>query len=121
MAFYLYTTKDGRTVGRKYRIGTAPDEIVLEDGRSAKRDVVEELRSFHSPRAAGWPMKSDALGVHPSQVNEARKESVRLGVPTDFTPDGRAILKDRKHRKKYAEAKGYYDRNGGYGDPQKKL
>lgn len=69
---------------------------------------------------AQWPMKSDALGVHPSQIAEARELSVKFGVPTDFTPDGRAILNDPHHRRQYAESQGFYDRNGGYSDPQRK-
>lgn len=68
----------------------------------------------------GWPILSDAMGVHPSQIQEAMAFDARHGVPTEYTPDGRPILLDRWHRKRYAEAHGFYDRNGGYGDPQPK-
>jgi hypothetical protein len=65
-------------------------------------------------------MKSDALGVHPDQVEEAYAESVQAGAPTEFDPKtGQAIIRDRHHRKRYAEAMGMYDIDGGYGDPQR--
>jgi len=44
----------------------------------------------------------------------------RKGVPTDYTRDGCPIFTSRAHRKRYCEAHGYFDRNGGYGDPQKR-
>lgn len=69
---------------------------------------------------ATWPIKSEALGVHPDQISEAREQSIALGVPTEFTKDGRPILTGPKHRKRYAEALGFWDKNGGFSDPQRK-
>lgn len=68
---------------------------------------------------SGWPMKSDALSVHPDEIEAATKEAREMGVPTEFDKAGRPIFTDPRHRKKYCEKSGYYDRNGGYGDPQK--
>jgi hypothetical protein len=62
---------------------------------------------------------SDAAGVAPSQVKEATDHSRKIGIPTEFTPDGQAIFTSRSHRKRYLEAVGLFDRNGGYGDPQR--
>ena len=67
-----------------------------------------------------WPQESDAAGVGAGQVEEATKESVELGVPTNFTEDGSAIITSRSHRKKYCEAIGLFDRDGGYSDPSRK-
>ena len=36
------------------------------------------------------------------------------------TRDGRAIFNSRAHRKRYCESIGMFDRNGGYGDPQRR-
>lgn len=63
-----------------------------------------------------WPQFSDAAGVGAHQVGEAYKKSLELGVPTEFTKDGRAIFTSREHRKRYCAAFGLYDRNAGYGD-----
>lgn len=63
-----------------------------------------------------WPMPSDALAVHPSRIEEAMEDAKKKGVPTTFDAEGRAILTDRGHRKKYLKAYGYHDNHGGYGD-----
>jgi hypothetical protein len=64
-------------------------------------------------------MKSDACGCHPSQVGELRDEMARCGVKADVTPEGQVVFTSARHRKEYCEAMGFYDRNGGYSDPQR--
>ena len=89
-------------------------------GATAERDfVAEQNGTVHY--AGTWPMKSEALGVCPSQIPEAVEQARKLGVPTSFAPDGRAILTGPQHRKRLAEGLGFYDRNGGYGDPRRGL
>jgi hypothetical protein len=63
-----------------------------------------------------WPIQSMALGVHPDQIPEARALAASRGVSLDFTPDGKAILKDRGHRRAVLKAHKYHDNDGGYGD-----
>lgn len=88
-------------------------------GQRMDRDfVAEHGRTAHAP--GNWPMLSDAAGVHPAQIKEAYAASVKAGVPTGFTPDGRAIFSSAGHRKRYCEANGLYDRNGGFSDPQRR-
>jgi len=66
---------------------------------------------------SNWPMKSDAAGVHPSQIKEASENAARKGVPTRFdSQTGQAIFESRGHRQKYLKAHGLRDRNAGYGD-----
>jgi len=86
---------------------------VLPDGRRAQQ-LVLACPVGHTPGA--WPMKSVGLGVTPDQVKQAEKEYAEHGVPTSFTPDGRAILRDRGHRNAVLRARGYHDKDGGYGD-----
>ena len=65
----------------------------------------------------GWkPIVSDALAVHPRQVEEATLDAAKKGCPTEFLPDGRPILTSRSHRKQYLKSYGFHDRRGGYGD-----
>ena len=87
-----------------------------------KTHEVEEVKlpTRAGRRKATYPLCSDTLGVHPDQRMDAVRESINLGVPTDFTPDGRAILESKGHRKRYAEALGYFDKDGGYGDPKRR-
>jgi len=66
-----------------------------------KRDFhSEHCGTTHTPGT--WPMKSDAAGVHPDQIKEATDHANKHGVPTSFTPDGRAIFTGREHRRKYS-------------------
>jgi hypothetical protein len=84
-----------------------------------KGEVVEIKAPKVFKGKAKWPIKSEALGVHPSQVGEARQECLKRGLNTEYTKDGRPIFTGPAHRKKHCEAMGYYDRNAGYGDPQR--
>lgn len=98
-------------------------EVTLAELRRCLPSRLHELAESAPLRAGGhhcWPMCSDAAGVHPDQVAEAQAAATGLGVPTEFTPDGRAVFRSPRHRKLYCEAVGLYDRNGGYGDPQRK-
>jgi hypothetical protein len=90
--------------------------IRLEDGTTAQRTFQGMLPGVSST----YPKKSDAMGVHPSQVKEARAADERLGVPIQYEKTGEAVYESATQRKKHCEAHGFYDRNGGYSDPQKR-
>jgi len=74
-------------------------------------DVSQDDVEHHTAGYLGYPIKSVALAVHSSQVKEAQDDSVKRGVPTEFTKGGRPILRDAAHRKAYLRAYGYHDRN----------
>lgn len=90
------------------------------DGKAvtkAEFDVAFPDKAVGAEALCGWkPIHSDALAVHPSQVDEAVESAKKKGVPTEFLPDGRPILRTRQHRRAYLRAYGYHDRSGGYGD-----
>lgn len=68
-----------------------------------------------------WPMWSDTMGIHPTQLAEAKQLDKELGVSADYNREtGQVKFESAAHRKKYCEAHGFYDRNGGYGDPQRR-
>ena len=71
-------------------------------------------------RHEGWPMVSEMAGINPAQIGEYQEFDKKMGVPTDYTPEGDVVWRDRAHRKKYCEAHHLYDRNAGYSDPQPK-
>ncbi len=118
MPTYCYTNEDGETIERRMSMKKVRKSIRVK-GVKFTRDIAAENAGYTDTPGA-WPMKSDAAGVHPSQIGEAREHAAKVGVPTDFTPDGRAIFTSRLHRKSYCEAHGLYDRNGGYGDPRRR-
>ena len=58
---------------------------------------------------ATWPYQSDNCAVHTSQIPAAMSEDVRIGVPTDYNAKtGAPIFTSALHRKRWAEAHGYY-------------
>lgn len=80
------------------------------------RDVVSEQKGVKSfPK--NYPQHSDAMGCHPEDAQEAYNESVKMGIPTKFDNEGRAIFESAGHRKQYCEAFGFGDKNAGYSDP----
>lgn len=62
------------------------------------------------------PIHSDALAVHPDQIEEAMAMDKAHGVPTEYLPDGRPVLVDRDHRRRLMRSLGVHDNDGGYGD-----
>ena len=50
------------------------------NGEEFHRSFQDEANGGYSP--GNWPLISDAAGVHPSQVKEARRLSEKSGVPT---------------------------------------
>ncbi|MEM7820014.1 MAG: hypothetical protein QW761_00200 [Candidatus Aenigmatarchaeota archaeon] len=79
----------------------------LEENMPVK--IASRKRQAYVP--AKYPYFSDAMGVAPSQIPEAKRKLAALGVRVEYTPDGRAIIESPAHRKRLAEAMGLHDRN----------
>jgi len=118
MPQYCFTDSTGCTIQKVFRMGKAP-KTVNTNGRTFYRDIPAEHRSFRDT-PGNWPKKCDATGVHPDQIEDAYALSRAQGCPTEFTSDGRRIFTNAQHRKRWCELSGYYDRNGGYSDPQRR-
>lgn len=66
---------------------------------------------------AGWPIQSEALAVHPTQVKAMSERCRREGVRTEFNATtGAPILTDKVHRKRYLKMERCHDRNSFNGD-----
>ena len=102
--------------GVRYRLNGK--EVSREEFFASKKGMDGILRdkSVACFQSTGWPKKSWALGVHPSQIKEAMEECAKAGVPTNFAPDGDALLESRGHRKKYCETFGVSDFDAGHSD-----
>ena len=104
------------TIAKMEEASNADGSIELE-GNLWQRDIASEINSSGQGSCGIWPMKSDAAGVHPSQANEFRKDSMQKGVPTEFDQDtGQAVFTSRSHRARYLKAYGMHDKSGGYSD-----
>lgn len=66
--------------------------------------------------------RSDAAGINPDQRLDALKADAAQGLTgVDYDPKtGEAIFSSRGAYKRYCEANALFDRNGGYGSPQKR-
>lgn len=127
MPTYCYTEVDenlnfvpgGETIFRQFSMSEEKPPLVEKNGKEYRRDIHAEHRGTrHYP--GNWPMASDALGAHPDQIGEVRSYLRSKGTDCEFLGDGRAVLESPGHRKAVAEARGFFDRNGGYSDPQKR-
>ena len=58
----------------------------------------------------GWPIYSDALAVHPKQIEAAKARNKKHGLNIEYDPkDGRAILPDNGARRKLMKIEGCHD------------
>lgn len=69
-----------------------------------QKEVVRQI-----PR---YPLSLESLAIHPSQIAEAREHDARHGVKTDYTPDGRPVMRDPGHYRKYRRLHGAHFKNG---------
>jgi hypothetical protein len=84
-------------------------------GEKMSRDWTREHET-QSPTGT-WPMKCEALAVHPLDAKSAQESAKKRGIHTDFTKSGEPVFTSPGHRKRYCESYGYFAKNAGYGDP----
>ncbi len=58
-----------------------------------------------------WPMKSDGVAVHPKDRAAAIADAKRLGVPTYFDRQGRAVFESLGHQRRYLKLKGFFNKD----------
>ncbi|HUW32514.1 MAG TPA: zinc ribbon domain-containing protein [Planctomycetota bacterium] len=120
MPIYSYTCEHcGETTELTFGMQFQPQSVPCPKcGVRAPRDIGRDLMSKKQRRCSTWPMESDALGVDPGQIPEFEADARERGVPIEFNREtGAAIFTGPLHRKRYARAYGFHDRNGGYSDP----
>lgn len=93
---YAVYTIDGKEVTEAEFLAIWPD-----------KDIV----GIMTTPPGNYPHESLGVGVHPRQVVAAMEHAKKVGVPTDFTADGKAIMRDRGHRRDYLKAMGAHDNN----------
>lgn len=120
MPLVQYRKADGTLLEERFYHPTQriPERIRVL-GVTAKRDRTIRGDSATTP-GSGWPLVSEAMACHPSQIPQCMEFDHKMGISANYTKDGRPIFRDRAHRKRYCEAYGFFDKNGGYGDPQKR-
>jgi hypothetical protein len=80
----------------------------------------------HAPQALmetskAWPRLSDAYGIGggPGRKEAAEARMAKLGVPTEYVPDGSggysAVIRNNAHQRDLLKATGMHNLDGGYG------
>lgn len=60
----------------------------------------------------GWPMASEAMEVHPSQVELAKKLDKKRGAPpTEYNRLGQPIFTSERHKRAFIKVHGCHDNN----------
>lgn len=94
----------------------APDRYYL-DGVEVSQQKYE---SATTPKEIGCPMGgqpyvrpilSDAMAVHPDQIESAMEKNYKDGVPTNYMPDGRPIITSHQHQKALAKSYRYFNKD----------
>ena len=124
MTIYCYSrrTPEGEylegPIERVFPMGKAPASITVRNDRWYRDVEAEHRPSSHLTQGAGaWPLKSDAAGLHPSQIPEMEEYMRAQGAPTRWDREtGQAIFESRSHRARALKVMGMHDQDGGYGD-----
>lgn len=126
MPVYVYSTEDRSvSVERVYPIKPGPPETIRAKVNGRTRTLYHDIAGDQSTSrmreatAYARPLVGFAAGVHPSQVPAMMERDKKHGIPTQYTKDGCPLFTSAQHRKRYCEAHGLYDRNGGYSDPRR--
>ena len=105
---YCYTCPKCQNVQEEFRsIDQRADPLACEECASAmERDISEELGGVQTDWAE--PIYSEAAGVGPEQVAQARA----VNKNHEYTDDGRMIFRSKGHRKQCLKDLGMVDRDG---------
>ena len=89
MPCYTYVTDDGEHIERVCSVREYQAEIVLEDGRVAKRNYKVDFSTLNRPSPAAWPMKPCiSTGVNANQAQELRDFYKKNNLPIEVTKSG---------------------------------
>lgn len=90
---------DGRQVTKGEFDAAFPDKPLKSD-------------DLMTPFPGNWPMHSDAMEVHPKQLELAKKLDRQRGAPpTEYDSLNRPIWTSEAHKRKYIRAHGVHDNN----------
>lgn len=61
---------------------------------------------FATSSTKGWPYTSTSIGCHPADRKKHMRQMAKLGVPTEYDKEGRAIFISRDHQRRFCQATG---------------
>lgn len=78
----------------------------------AESNSVIEVSRENIKQIPRYPIALESMAVHPSQIAEATQYDSQHGVRTEYTPDGRPVVRDPGHYKRYRRLHGFHFKNG---------
>lgn len=108
----------GKMVGNRfYLYDNGWVQVTKEEFDAAIPPVDDSVDGLVGNRPWAKPVVSDALAVHPSQIEEVMARNKRHGLEVEYEGEyGRPILRDRDQRRRLLKIERCHDNNGGYGD-----
>lgn len=94
------------------------EKVYRRESRKHAKKQTHGVPMLAGNTSSAWPLKSDALAVHPTQIAAAMERNKKHGVTgVTYDPkDGRAIFADRGARRALMRLENVHDKSGGYGD-----
>lgn len=101
-------------------------EITNEEEKAKCDEISADVASRSEPLDFGsgistrraspgtWPRLSDSLGCNPRHIKDDQEYLAKHGVYTEYTKDGRAILRDQQHANAHMAAFNYVDPDACY-------
>lgn len=108
---FTETTKNGKPVYKLDGKVVSKREFNRAWAAAARRMPKVKKRKALAPVKRGYPYEGLALACHPSQVQEQMERMKKLGVPTEYRPNGSPVMRDAGHRRAFLKANGAHDRN----------
>jgi hypothetical protein len=107
MPFYCYSDESGCVEERFFRMGKAPEFIVLDNGSKATRDFAAE---HSSRRSVAWnPIECIASGVPAQQAGELREFYKKHGEIVEVSSRGNPVYTSAQQRKRLLKLRGLHD------------
>jgi hypothetical protein len=92
-------------------MGKAPEEIITDDGKVARRDFSAEIPARGpSGDRPGWPIECFGSGVNANQAQELRDHFKKHNFDCEVSENGNPIYRDSLHRKKALKLRGFCDK-----------
>ena len=106
MATFTYRCVDNHVVEIVFSLSERKDAIKCPVcGKKAK----QQFSRVNIPAAKCFEsIESEALSVHPTEVENARAEAKALGVGVDYAPDGTATFRGSREKQKLMKHLGFH-------------
>ncbi len=106
MPQYSYKCVDNHVTDHVFSVAERKDSLQCPVCRKRAKQMLSRV-TFPSPRCTG-PIESEALSVHPTEVENAIAEAKMLGVGVEYDAAGTATFRGTREKEKLMKHLGYH-------------